>query len=128
MPRTLKKAELEQFKAVLQALRARLRGDVDQLSDEALRRNRQEASGDLSNMPIHMADIGSDNFEQDFTISLMESGQDALGQIEAALERIREGTFGKCEECGAAIPKQRLKAIPYTPHCVECARKLEEQQ
>ena len=119
------KAEVEQFRRFLCALRDRLRGDVNQLTDEALKKNRQEASGDLSNMPIHMADIGSDNFEQEFTITLMETGQDALGQIEAALERIREGTYGKCEECGAPVPKQRLRAIPYTPHCVQCARKLE---
>lgn len=124
----LKKAELNQFRAVLETLRARLRGDVSQLADEALKQNRKDASGDLSNMPIHMADIGSDNFEQEFTISLVESGQVALEEIDSALARIREGTFGSCEECGSVIPKQRLKAIPYTPYCVECARKLERNK
>lgn len=124
----LNKAELDQFRMLLHALRDRLRGDVNQLADEALKKNRQDASGDLSNMPIHMADIGSENFEQEFTISLVETGQVTLEEIDAALARIREGTFGICEECKSGIPKQRLKAIPYTPYCVECARKLERKR
>ena len=56
-------------------------------------------------MPIHMADIGSDNFEQEFTLSLMENEGVALEKIEASLERIEEGTYGACEECGVKIPK-----------------------
>ena len=56
-------------------------------------------------MPIHMADIGSDNFEQEFTLSLMENDEGTLGAIEHALERIEEGTYGDCEECGGKIPK-----------------------
>ncbi len=117
----MKKAELKVYKERLLLLRARLRGDVNQLADAALRKSRSEANGDLSTMPIHMADIGTDNFEQEFTLSLMENDGDALEQIEAALERIEEGNFGQCEECGAKIPKARLNAIPYTAFCVKCA-------
>jgi RNA polymerase-binding protein DksA len=117
----MKKAELKEFKDRLVALRARLRGDVTQLADAALRKNRTEANGDLSSMPIHMADIGSDNFEQEFTLGLMENEEDALQQIENALERIEDNTYGDCEECGAKIPKARLNAIPYTAVCVKCA-------
>ena len=74
-------------------------------------------------MPLHMADIGSDNFEQEFTLSLMANEEDTLQRIEAALERIEDGTYGLCEECEVAIPKMRLNAIPYTPFCVKCASK-----
>ena len=117
----MKKAELKEYKDRLLILRARLRGDVSQLADAALRKNRTEANGDLSSMPIHMADIGSDNFEQEFTLSLMENDEDVLQQIEGALERIEENSFGQCEECGAKIPKARLNAIPYAALCVKCA-------
>jgi DnaK suppressor protein len=117
----MKKAELKVYKERLLLLRARLRGDVTQLADAALRKSRSEANGDLSTMPIHMADIGTDNFEQEFTLGLMENDGDALEQIEAALERIEENTFGQCEECGAKIPKTRLNAIPYAALCVKCA-------
>src|SRR3990172_2464327 len=107
----MKKSEMNDYKNLLLALRARLRGDVSQLADEALKRNRQDASGDLSTMPIHMADIGTDNFEQDFTLTLLESEEETLAQIDHALARIEDGTYGTCEGCSEGIPKTRLQAI-----------------
>lgn len=122
----MKKAEMKVYREKLLALRARLRGDVNQMADAALNKSRSEANGDLSSMPIHMADIGSDNFEQEFTLSLMESEGGTLEQIESALERIEDGEYGQCEECGARIPKTRLNALPYATMCVKCASRLEE--
>ena len=121
----MKKAEIKLYRERLLALRARLRGDVEQMADATLRKSRSEANGDLSSMPIHMADIGSDNFEQEFTLSLMENGEGMLDRIESALERIEDGTYGQCEECGARIPKTRLNAIPHTAMCVRCAAEFE---
>jgi len=121
----MKKTETKVFKEHLLALRARLRGDVSQLADAALKKNRSAANGDLSSMPIHMADLGSDNFEQEFTLSLIENEGVTLEQIEAALERVEDGTYGMCEECGARIPKSRLQAIPYATMCVRCASRTE---
>lgn len=121
----MKKTEMKPFKERLLALRSRLRGDVTAMARAALNKTRTESSGDLSSMPIHMADLGSDNYEQEFTLSLMENEEDTLEQIEAALERIEEGVYGLCLECEGRIPKARLNAIPYTPHCVKCASKLE---
>ena len=122
----MKKAEMKVYREKLLALRARLRGDVNQMADAALNKSRSEANGDLSSMPIHMADIGSDNFEQEFTLSLMQSEGGTLEQIESALERIEDGEYGQCEECGARIPKTRLNALPYATMCVKCASRLEE--
>lgn len=113
------------FKERLLALRARLRGDVSQMVDATLKKNRLQGSGDLSSMPIHMADLGSDNFEQEFTLSLMENEEVTLAAIEAALERLEDGTYGNCEECGVKIPKMRLEAIPYATMCVKCASRFE---
>ncbi|MCA9101146.1 MAG: TraR/DksA family transcriptional regulator [Pirellulales bacterium] len=121
----MKKAEMKVYKDRLVLLRSRLRGDVNHLADAALNKNGNHAAGDLSSMPIHMADIGSDNFEQEFTLSLMETEGDTLDAIEAALERIEDGTYGQCDECGVKIPKTRLNAIPYASYCVKCAEKLE---
>ena len=122
----MKKAELQVYKQQLLALRARLRGDVNKMADAALRKSRSEANGDLSSMPIHMADIGTDNFEQEFTLSLMENDGGTLNQIESSLERIEEGSYGQCEECGVKIPKSRLNAIPYATLCVRCAEQQEQ--
>ena len=121
----MKAAEMKVFKVALEAMRARLRGDVSTMADAALRKTRSEASGDLSSMPIHMADIGSDAYEQEFTLILMASEEGTLEQIEEALARIRMRTFGICEECEGVISKKRLEAIPFAALCIRCAEKLE---
>jgi len=122
----MKKSEVKVYKERLLTLRARLKGDYNALAEAALNKTRSEASGDLSSMPIHMADVGSDNFEQEFTLGLMENDGETLEMIELALERIEEGVYGACVECERVIPKTRLNAIPHTPLCVRCASKLEE--
>ena len=125
MATVLKKDELESYRAALLSLRARLRGDLDQMTDEALRRAQPESSGNLSNVPLHMADVGSENYDQEFTLGLIENEQSTLEQVHTALSRINEGTYGRCQECGELIGKPRLQALPFTPHCIECARKLQ---
>ncbi len=122
----MNKTDMKAYKERLIALRARLRGDVSQMADAALKKRRSDANGDLSSMPIHMADIGTDNFEQEFTLSLMQNEEQTLDLIEASLERIEEGTYGQCEECGVKIPKTRLNAIPYANLCVKCAARQEQ--
>lgn len=120
------KGEMQTYRQRLDSLRSRLNGDMSHLADEALRKNQKDASGNLSSMPIHMADIGSDNFEQEFTLSLLANEEQVLEEVVAALDRMDKGTFGKCEECKKDVPKARLQALPYTRYCVECARKLEK--
>ncbi len=127
MASALKPAEVESFRDMLQGLRARLRGDLNQMTDEALRRDQPDASGNLSNVPLHMADVGTENYDQEFTLSLIENEQETLGQIYEALDRISAGTFGTCEGCGDPIAKPRLQAIPYAKLCIDCAREREKQ-
>ncbi|GIW93269.1 MAG: transcriptional regulator [Pirellulaceae bacterium] len=124
----MKKADLQMFKELLLAIRTRLRGDFSAMAKATLHKTRSESSGDLSSMPIHMADIGSDNFEQEFTISLLQNEGETLQLVEEALERIENGTYGVCLECDGKIPKMRLKVVPYTPYCVKCAAKLEQRR
>ena len=119
----MNRTEMKEYKDRLLALRARMTGDVNQLRENSLKKSRTEANGDLSSMPIHMADIGSDNFEQEFTLSLMENEGAALEKIEASLERIDEGTYGTCEDCGQPIDPLRLEAKPAARYCMNCAAK-----
>lgn len=123
----MNRTEMQAYWQSLLDLRARHNGDVSHLADEALRRTGGGAAGNLSNMPIHMADLGTDNFEQEFTLSLLHNEEQLLDEIAAALERINQGTFGQCEECQGDIPKPRLQAVPYARYCVDCARKLEHK-
>ncbi|QDT35322.1 TraR/DksA family transcriptional regulator [Thalassoglobus polymorphus] len=125
----LKKKDLEQFKGLLNVLESRLRGDVKTLSSGAL------GTSSTSRTPTHMADIGTETYEQDFSLRVMESDQEVLQEIKIALKRIEDGTYGICEGCEDAgkppskrwIPKTRLKAIPHARYCVSCAEKLERQ-
>ena len=128
MASALKTEELEGFRRTLLALRARLRGDLVQMTDEALKRNQPEGSGNLSNMPLHMADVGTENYDQEFTLGLIENEQETLDQIQEALGRLDAGRYGRCEECDGAIAKPRLQALPYTRLCIECARKSESRE
>ena len=114
--------EFTVYKERLLSLRARLLGDISQMEDLSIRKNRAD-QGELSTAPSHMADCGSDNFEQEFTLQMMESSSEILEDINAALERIDEGTYNVCEVCGVKIPKKRLQVIPYATMCVKCADK-----
>src|SRR5438105_9179721 len=104
------KADLATFRRNLMTLRSRLSGNLSHLAEEALRANGNETSGNLSHAPLHIADLGSDSFEQEFTLSLMQNEEQVLEEITEALDRIQQGTFGRCEECKGAIPKGRLQA------------------
>lgn len=120
------KADIDIFRDRLLSLRSRLNGDVSHLTNEALKARGGEASGSLSNAPLHPADLGTDNYEQEFTLSLLQNQENALADIADALDRIDKGTFGKCEECGSVILKGRLQTLPHTRYCVDCARKLQQ--
>jgi len=113
------KADLEHFRGLLLQRRRRILGTVQGMEEEALKASDQDFSVD------HMADHGSDNFEQDFTLSLVESERRELFEIDRALQRLEQGTYGICEGTGNPIPRPRLEAIPYARYSVEYQRKLE---
>jgi DnaK suppressor protein len=116
------KPDFTLYRTRLLALRARLRGDMTQLEDNALNQDHSRTTS----MPTDMAELGSGNFDQEFALGLIRSEQDALDQIEVAITRIEDGTYGQCENCGVKIPKSRLDAIPYALLCVHCASQPEE--
>lgn len=120
----MKKTDMLAFRDKLQLIRAQLRGDVLTMAEVALRKSGMEG-GESNGMPIHMAELGSDNFEQEFTLGLIEAEEDTLTKIDAALDRIEKGAYGKCVQCEGVIPKARLNAIPYTPLCIKCAEQME---
>lgn len=124
--RSLKKTETERFKKMLLLKRAEILNNVTEIEGETLRKSRLDASGDLSSMPIHMADLGTDNYEQEFALGLMDSERKLLKEIDDALDRIEQGIYGICEGTGKPIPKARLEAQPWARYCVEYARQIEQ--
>ncbi len=119
------KSELNRYRRLLLAIGKRIQGDFTDVAGEALRGTGGEASGNLSNVPYHIADLSNDTAEHEVAVGLLENQSQLLEQIAAALERLDKGTFGNCEECGQPIPKERLDVVPYTPYCVTCAEKLQ---
>ncbi len=91
------------------------------MEDDALKGHSKTNS-----IPTDTAELGSDNADQEIMFSLLGSDRDTLDQIEAAIQRIEDGSYGRCEECGEQIPKARLSAIPYAAFCVQCAAEREE--
>jgi len=116
--------QLKSFKEILLARRKVLAGDANRLEDEALNKSRDEAS---THDITKFADLGSDNYEQEFSIGLLENQEDALREIDAALVRIKEKTYGACEGCGCRIPKDRLTAIPFARRCITCQKEEEKE-
>jgi DnaK suppressor protein len=106
----------------LLALRARLQGDMTQMEENALNKDHNNTT----RMPTDEAELGSDNFHQELTLSLLGNEKEVLDQIAGALRRIKDGSYGHCEECGIEIPEARLEAIPYAALCVPCTSQLEE--
>ena len=125
IPKTkLSPKDLEEFRQLLLDKRRELLGDVLHMEDEAIRPG-ETNGGNYSAMPIHMADIGSDTWEQELTLGLIETERGLLTEIEQALARIDNKTFGMCLATGKPISKARLRAKPWAKYCIEYARKRE---
>lgn len=118
----LNSREIEHFREMLLDKRRELVGDMSHMEREALR----SASGtNLSNLPMHMADMGTDNYEQEFTLGLVEKERLLLREINQALAKIQDGTYGTCEGTSKPINKVRLEAQPWARYSIEHARQME---
>jgi DnaK suppressor protein len=114
--------ELEHFRDLLLEKRRELVGDMYSMESEALRTS---GGTNLSSLPLHMADMGTDNYEQEFTLGLVEKDRNLLREINHALAKILNGTYGICEGTGKPISKARLEAQPWARFSIEYARSLE---
>lgn len=117
--------DLESYREALLAKRRELVGDMSSMEREALR---SSSGSNLSNLPIHMADMGTDNYEQEFTLGLVEKERVLLREINGALAKLQDGTYGLCEGTGKPIGKARLEAQPWARHSIEHARTLERHR
>ena len=117
----LGRKDLENYRAQLLIRRAELVGDLSAMEAQALR----SGGGNPSHMPIHMADVGTDTFDQDFMLGMAENERQRLREIDAALKRIEDRTYGICEMTHKVIPKSRLNAKPWARYTIESAREVE---
>ena len=115
--------ELEHYRDLLLEKRRELVGDMYSMESEALRTS---GGTNLSSLPLHMADMGTDNYEQEFTLGLVEKDRGLLREINTALAKIQDGTYGVCEGTGKPITKVRLEAQPWARYSIEFARQKEK--
>ena len=123
------KKDIKVFKKALLKLKEDIIDQIKQLDDEALRQSQREAAGDISGYTMHMADVATDTYDREFSIGLASNDRELLYQIDEALKRIDEGTYGICEgeNCGRVIAKNRLKAVPHTRLCMKCQTRFERK-
>jgi len=122
----LNKAQLKQFRQLLITERAKLASEIKSLAENASKSPR-EASGDLSAYTLHMADMAADTYERELSMNIVSSEQELLYQIDDALKRIDDGSYGVCIQCNKPITMSRLKAVPYASMCVACQRTKEQK-
>lgn len=120
--------KFRRYYKLLIELRNHLTGQIDTHSEETLKRSAKDDAGDLSSYGQHMADAGTDTFDRDFALSLVSSEQEALSEVEAAIKRIKDGTYGVCENTQKPIAKERLLAVPFTRYSAEAQKDIERNR
>ena len=121
----MSKRDAKIYKKSLEEIRKKLIGEIEHLENNNLKKSTREASGDLSGYRLHMADVASDTYEQEFALGLVSAEQSLLRAVEGALNKIENGMYGLCENCGKRITTRRLKVIPYAHLCIDCKEKEE---
>lgn len=121
----MNKRKLEVHQKQLEELATRLGSDISALVDHARTPTGGQAAGNLSNAPMHLGDMGTEVYLQELNATLLENEEYLRGEVVAAMERMEEGIYGDCENCGRKILEERLDLLPYTRYCTRCAEKLQ---
>jgi DnaK suppressor protein len=119
------KKQLKEYRGLLIKQKELIVGEIQHITKDTLNKSPKDASGDISGYTYHIADLATDSYDREFSLGLASNEREVLYQINDALKRIEEGSFGKCLECGKSITKKRLKDIPHTKFCIKC-QKIQE--
>jgi RNA polymerase-binding protein DksA len=123
----LNKKELAEFKKLILRRKEEILDEIKHISDDTLKKSQKEASGDISGYTYHMADVATDTYDREFSLGLASNDRELLYELDDALKKIDEGTFGICEGCKSPITKIRLKAVPSARFCVKCQKSKEKR-
>ena len=126
MKKKLNKKQSADFKKKILALKEEIIAEIKHISDDTLKKSQKEASGDISGYTYHMADVATDTYDREFSLGIASNEREILYELDDALKRIEDGTYGICEDCKTAIAKKRLVAVPYARLCVKCQSKKEK--
>lgn len=115
------------FKKLLLQEKEKILSQIDHLAADNLKSSQRDSSGDLSGYGLHMADVGTDNFQRELALGLVSNEQEMVYRIDEALRRIDDATYGTCESCGKLIKESRLRALPFARLCITCQEKQESE-
>lgn len=122
----MNKKEIAYFKRLLLEKRRQLLSQMEVIKETDMDTTLKEATGDHSSYSFHMADQGTDSMEREKNFFYAQRDGRLLYHIDQALERIEQGKFGLCHECGDPISRERLKAVPHARLCIQCKSKEEK--
>ena len=120
--KNMPKSVLKKYRELLLKEREKAGGGLSYIAETTLNKSQRDASGDLSGYSYHMADMASDDYEREFSLGRATDEQKVLYLIDEAMKRVEDGTYGSCLQCGKAISKSRLAALPYSELCIECQK------
>ncbi len=117
----------DSYKKLLLKIKEDMISDIKQISS-ASTQSQKDATGDISGHALHMADVATDMYDREFNLGLASNDREVLYQIDSALKRIEDNSYGICRECKKNIAIARLKAIPYVETCLKCQEKIEQRK
>jgi len=121
------KKDLIYFKKLILKKKEGVLDQIKHINDDTLKKSQKDAAGDISGYTYHMADVATDTYDREFSLSLASNERKIIYEIDDAIKKIEEGTFGVCEMCKSLIAKTRLKAIPYARLCLKCQQNSEKK-
>ena len=127
MKKKFNRKELEYFKKLILKIKEKILDEIKHISEDTLKKSQKDAAGDISGYTYHMADVASDTYDREFSLGLASNERQSLYELDDALKKMEEGTFGICEECKSLITKTRLNVVPFTRLCVKCQEKKEKR-
>ena len=127
MKKKFSKKDLVYFKKLILKRKEEIVEQINHISEDTLKKSQKDAAGDISGYTYHMADIATDTYDREFSLGLASNERKFIYEIDDAVKKIEDGTYGICEGCKNLITKTRLKAIPYARRCLKCQEKTEKK-
>lgn len=112
--------QIKKIQKILSEKKQLLKQGIQSMSKDALTQSQRDSTGESSGYTYHMADVATDNYDRDFAMEMVTSEQRLVWEIEEALQRIRDKSYGICEKCSKKIAYKRLEAVPYARCCLSC--------
>jgi len=121
------KKELAEFKKIILKRKEEILDDIKHISDDTLKKSQKDAAGDISGYTYHMADVATDTYDREFSMGIASDERKVIYELDDALKKIEDGTFGVWEDCRSLITKNRLRTVPQARLCIKRQEKREKK-